>query len=293
MVDLEGSVVRFVDNIPGRGSEGMGLPTDEQAVRFIDGIRAAQAGRPERAGELVGSMDYRVRTVVDSDTGRTASVFEEQRAADGSWPHGWGMYVVARHPVRRLFVEVPHPVFDIGTAQIGVAAFRKAGAAVLLVAGTHRYANRDGSSDVAHEDRTMFARVNRALVAKGDVVLQPHGFDADRGSGEGATHGFDAVVSGGAYPPSTMVLAVASALSSRNFDVCVFDGTRCAALGATGNVEGAWCSEVGADFIHLELSRMVRSDRHQWSAVVASTVDGVIHAKAPSSSPAGNRPTIG
>ena len=188
VIDLEGSVVRFADNIPGRGSEGMGLPTDEQAGRFIDGIRAAQAGRPERAGELVGPMDYRVRTVVDSDTGRTASVFEEQRAADGSWPHGWGMYVVARHPVRRLVVEVPHPVFDIGTAQIGVAAFRKAGAAVLLVPGTHRYANRDGSSDVAHEDRTMFARVNRALVAKGDVVLQPHGFDADREAGEGATN---------------------------------------------------------------------------------------------------------
>ena len=281
VIDLEGRVQRFVDDVPGRGSEAMDLPTEEQAERFIDGLRAARAGHPGRAGELVGPIGYRIQTVVDSETGRTAHVFEEQPSAEGGAPHGWGMYVVASHPERRLVVEVAHPVFDIATAQVGLAAFREAGAAALLVAGTHRYANRDGSSDVAHDDRTMFARVHRALVTRGDVVLQPHGFDEDGEAVDGAVQGTDVVVSGGAAPPSTVVQAVASTLRSRSFEVCVFDGSRCAALGATGNVEGAWCREVGAGFVHLELSRAVRDDRRAWMVAVAATVEGLARTARP------------
>ena len=42
--------------------------------------------------------------------------------------------------------------------------------------------------------------------------------------------------------------------------MCEYDGDRCADLGGTLNVEGAWCREVGATFVHLELDRAVRDD---------------------------------
>ena len=66
-----------------------------------------------------------------------------------------------RHPrgiVAALLVEVTHPVHDVNTPQVGVQAFREGRAAALLVAGTHRYANRDGSSDVAHVDERCSPR---------------------------------------------------------------------------------------------------------------------------------------
>jgi hypothetical protein len=142
----------------------------------------------------------------------------------------------------------------------------------LLVAGAHRYANTDGSSDVAHVDRTMFAEVNRALVRSEHTVLQPHGFDeSDRESASGDSEYGDVVVSAGTAPPPAAVEAVSAALRGVGFAVCEYDGDRCADLGATENVEGRWCREVGATFVHLELARNVRDDPSR-RALAASTV---------------------
>jgi hypothetical protein len=285
VVDLERLVVDFVEAVPGRGSEAMELPTESESSRFIEAVRAARSGWPARADELVDPLNYRVRTVRDSATGRTVYLFEERRVGDGSWPHGWGMYVVAPRAVRPVVVEVPHPVFDVGTARIGVAAFRRAGAAALLVAGTHRYANRDGSSDAAQEDRTMFARVNRALVSRGDVVLQPHGFDSGSHDGDSDISKADAVVSGGESPPSALIQDVASGLRSIGLEVCVYEENNCAALGGTRNVQGIWCRAVGASFLHLELSRAVRDDRERWVQVVTSVVDSIASRDSASHQP--------
>ena len=91
-VDLEQLVVTFSDLIPGRGSEGMTLPTPEESRQFIDGLQAARDGDLDEARELVAPLSYEVREVIDSDTTRHVYVFEEQRNSDGDWPHGWGLY---------------------------------------------------------------------------------------------------------------------------------------------------------------------------------------------------------
>jgi hypothetical protein len=273
-VDLEDLVVDFVDTIPGRDSEGMTLPTDEEARRFIQGVRAARDGDPGRAAELVDPLAYDVRTVVDSVTRRRLYVFEERRSDAGDWPHGWGMYVIAAEPSRPLVVEVSHPVYDINTPQVGVAAFRHGDAFGLLVAGTHRYANADGSSDVAHDDRTMFAEVNRALVRRAQTVLQPHGFD-EGGSARstGDTGEADVVVSAGTESSPPVVDAVTDALRGRGFTVCEYNGDQCTDLGATRNVEGAWCREAGATFVHLELDREIRDDPSKRDLAARTVVD--------------------
>lgn len=277
-VDLEQLVVTFSHQIPGRGSEGMSLPTPEESQRFIDGLQAARDGDLDEARELMAPLSYEVREVIDSDTTRHLYAFEEQRDRDGDWPHGWGLYVMAFAPARPLMVEVPHPIFDVHTPEVGVEAFRHGNAEMLMVAGTHRYANDDGSSDVAHEDRTMFARVNRALVTSGHTVFQPHGFDSDSSR---AASG-EAVVSAGVAPPPPVVGTVTSALRGAGFDVCEYDGDECTDLGATQNVEGVRCREVGADFVHLELARDVRDDPERRALAAAVTVDALA---ASSSSP--------
>jgi hypothetical protein len=274
-VDLEDLVVAFVASIPGRGSEAMTLPTAEEARQFVAGVRAARDGDPQRAADLVDPLDYGVRTVVDSITGRRLYLFEERRSDDG-WPHGWGLYAIAAGSSRPLIVEVSHPLYDINTAPVGVQAFRRGDAGGLLVAGTHRYANDDGSSDVAHDDRTMFAAVNRALVSRRETVLQPHGFsDSGTGSDAGDLGDSDVVVSAGTAPPPPAVRAVTAALRRKGFAVCEYDGRRCADLGATTNVEGRWCREVGATFVHLELDRDVRDDRSRRTLAARTVVDAL------------------
>jgi hypothetical protein len=276
-VDLEALVVEFVRSIPGRGSEAMTLPSVAEARQFVAGVRAARDGDPGRAAELVDPLAYGLRTVVDSVTGRRLYLFEERRSEGGRWPHGWGLYVIPAGPARPLVVEVSHPLYDVNTPQVGVQVFERGRAEALLVAGTHRYANDDGSSDVAHDDRTMFARVNEALVSGRHTVLQPHGF-SDTGAGGDDSRdleGSEVVVSAGTAPPPPTVDAVTRALRGKGFAVCEYDGQRCADLGATRNVEGRWCREVGATFVHLELDRDIRDDRSRRTLAARTVVDAL------------------
>lgn len=273
---LEDLVAGFTRSLPGRGSEGMRLPTRRQGERLVAGVRAVQAGDLERARRLVGPLGYEVRAIVDTATGRRADVLTERRGPRG---HGWGMVVLAEHPSTQLVVEVTHPLFDVGTSRVGVAAFRRADAAALLVAGAHRYANADGSSDVAHDRRTMFARLDRALVSSQQTVLQPHGFDREaQPTGDDVARA-DVVVSAGVSPAPPTIERMATRLRAASFRVCVYDGDDCAALGATTNVEGAWAHVMGADFIHLELSREVRDDPSRSDDVVEAVADTLLEMR--------------
>jgi hypothetical protein len=267
VVDLEEVVSRFVEQIPRKDSEGLQLPTTAEAERFTDGLNALRGGDVDRARRLLRPLAYTVSPVEDSVTGRAAWVLRESRNKDGTWPHGWGLYVVAMGPAEPLVVEVPHPLHDVFTPQAGVAAFREGGAEALLVAGTHRYANSDGSSDVAHEPRTMFARVDRAIVGRGRSVVQLHGF------GTNVVGAGDVVVSAGEAAPPVPLDPLSDALRAAGFAVCQYDGTQCSQLAGTQNVQGAWSRDVGARFVHLEIARPVRDDPVRRTLLVRVVVD--------------------
>lgn len=254
-LDLQEMTLDFVAQIPRRGSDAMTLPTEPDARRFIAGVRAVTSGDPELAQRLLRPLSYTLSPVTDSVTGRASWVLAESRNEDGSWPHGWGLFVFAAEPANPLVVEVPHPLYDVNTPQAGIEAFRRGDAQALLVAGTHRYANSDGSSDVAHEADTMFALVHRAIVTARQSVVQFHGFDdADR-EGYG-----DIVVSAGETDPAVDVGPVTDSLRAAGFDVCQYDGEECEGLGGTTNVQGSWCRSVYSRFVHIEMSRQVRDD---------------------------------
>jgi hypothetical protein len=87
-------------------------------------------------------------------------------------------------------------------------------------------------------------------------------------------------VSAGTTPPPPAILAVSAALSTAGFDVCAYDGDRCTALGATRNIEGAWCRQVGATFVHLEIDRDVRDDRQRRILVARTAVEALERAGA-------------
>lgn len=284
VLDLHKVTLDFVAEIPRRGSEGMTMPSEPEAQRFIAGVRAITSGQPALAQRLLRPLSYSVSRITDSVTGRDSWVLAESRGEDGSWPHGWGLYVFAAGAADPLVVEVPHPVHDVNTPQAGVETFRRGDAQALLVAGTHRYANSDGSSDVAHEAGTMFALVHRAIVTERQTVAQFHGFD-----GSGSEDLGDIVLSAGEPTPDVAVDPVTDSLTAAGFDVCQYDGEHCADLGGTQNVQGEWCRMVNARFLHVELSREVRDDPTRRS-LAATTVAEALTGHGPAATREGWMP---
>lgn len=265
--DFAAFVRAFEAAIPRRGTEGYDIPTASERDGMASAWAAVLSGDLARAATIADRYGFDI--VRFSDTGvaspRPLVLLKERARADGTFPHAWGMYALATGTPVSVVVEVTHPVFDVNTAAMGVATFRRSQGAFFM-AGAHRYANADGSADVAHRADSVFEAIHRRTVRTGVRVYQPHGFDAadfDTSYGE-------AVVSRGDRP-SDLTLAVASGLTTDGFSVCLYDGaTRCRQLAATTNVQGSSARSVGAEFVHVEVARSVRDDAARRGALDAT-----------------------
>ncbi len=274
VITLQRYVRDFVAAIPRRESGGFDVPSATEVAVFADAVAAVRDGQLPRARRVLDGLDYDLVEAVDRGTGRRLLLLEERRNPDGSWPHGWGLYVLSPRRPGSLVVQVPHPLFDVNTPALGLAAFHRSGAGALFVAGTHRYANDDdGSSDVAHSEATMFQSATRGLSGPETTLLQFHGFAEARLPGSATV-----VVSDGAAPPSEASRAVADALSSAGFEACLYDGQACSGLGATTNVQGRWARTIGAEFLHVEVVRHLRDDAERRTELARRTVDAIDHS---------------
>jgi hypothetical protein len=256
--DFAAVVAALEAAMPRRATEGYDVPTSSEASEMADAWAAVVAGDLTRAATLADRHAFDV--VRFTDTGLPEQpvlvLLRERRRSDGTFPHAWGLYAHVPARASTVAVEVAHPVFDAHTPAMGVVSFREAGASAFLMAGAHRYANADGSADVAHRADSVFEAIHRRIVRPGVRIYQPHGFD---GSNFDSSYG-EAVVSRGDRP-SDLTTAVADGLSADGFSVCLYDGAgRCQKLAATTNVQGASARSVGAEFVHLEVERAVRDD---------------------------------
>lgn len=269
--DLLTLVRRFVDRIPGTDSEGYHPPGPEERARLSEAFRAVEAGDLSRAAAEAGPLDYSVVRYTDAATGRALVILAEHQRPDGSWPHGWGLFIHSPEASRSLVVEVPHPIFDVNTEIVGTELFRMADASDLLVAGAHREADASGAADVAHRADSMFEAIHEVLARPGAVIVQAHGFEDGGSEGQ---YG-DAVLSSGTSIPGSLTLHVGDALSRAGYRVCVYDGVQCSLLGATTNVQGAFARRVGALFLHMELApplREVPSEADRLERTVAAAL---------------------
>lgn len=255
--DFAALVRTFEASIPRRGTEAYDPPTVSERDGMASAWTSVVAGDLGRAATIADRYGFDVLRYSDTGAGEPTLlvVLKERTRADGTFPHAWGMYV---HNVSRptsVVVEVTHPVFDVNTAAMGALTFRQTGGAFFM-AGAHRYANADGSADIAHRADSVFESIHRRAVRSVTRVYQPHGFDAaDFDSSYG-----EAVVSRGDRPTG-LTAAVGSGLGAEGFAVCVYDGVdRCRQLAGTTNVQGASARSVGAEFVHVEVARSVRDD---------------------------------
>ncbi|MFE2727893.1 hypothetical protein [Kitasatospora sp. NPDC059327] len=239
------------------------VPDQAQRRAVADGVLAALDGRPERAGPVLAAVGYRLSEFTEAGSGRRVAEIAESpgRAADD---RGWGRVYLDLSAKAAWSVQVPHPVSDSRTERLGVDVFRAGPGGVLVLAGAHRRAGPDGSSDVAHRADTVFAAVVEALTARGLPGLQLHGFD------EGSLPGQDAVVSGGAGPAGPAAELTAGGLGQAGFAVCRAWREKCGQLTGTTNVEGRFAAGLGVPWIHVELGAGPRTEPRRRASVTAA-----------------------
>jgi len=208
-------------------------------------------GHREQAEQLLSQRDFTVRTVLDRVSGhRYAEVAD--RTDDAVTPRGWGRVYTDLDHRPRWSVQVPHPVADHGTEQLGVRVLRDSPGGVLVIAGAHRKAGRGNSADVAHRRDTVFYAICAELVRRGMPGVQLHGMAAS------SAPGYDVVASTGAGQAGRADgRGLADALRTHGFHVCRAWVRNCPLEGEE-NMQGRAADAADVPFLHLEFAPEVR-----------------------------------
>ncbi|WP_280888292.1 hypothetical protein [Streptomyces sp. LBL] len=249
-VDLAREVADYTSRFgPGQGYRP---PRRADRTAIAEGVGLLLDGHREKAEQVLSSHDFTVRTLFDRvSEHRYAEVADRADAA--VTPRGWGrIYVDLDHPAR-WSVQVPHPVADHGTEQLGVRVLRDSPGGVMVLAGAHRKAGRGDSADVAHRRDTVFYAVCAELVRRGVPGVQLHGMAAS------SAPGYDVVASTGAGSAGRADgRRLADALRTDGFQVCRA-WVRSCPLEGQQNVEGQAADTANVPFLHVEFAPEARA----------------------------------
>jgi hypothetical protein len=201
---------------------------------------------------------------------------------------GWGSYIINPHSRIDALVEVPHPIADAQTPEIGGLVFENAEAKGFLLAGAHRE-----KADVPDLVESIFHQVHTAWIGPFARVAawQIHGF---AGFKHAFPRGAEVVASTGDGDIVPEVTALDSMLEDRGLNSYVFNdraadsrlnkrlnqgvpGVTFTSLAAKQNEQGRLSRSMGGAFVHVELETSVRSKedvREVAASVIASAMAG-------------------
>ncbi|MFD4406190.1 hypothetical protein ACFWPH_25870 [Nocardia sp. NPDC058499] len=246
---LESVVARVVETSPDRDSGEYRPPSPETAAAVAAAVtELLESGTVDRVPDT-----YRLEDITTGDDDTLEGLVEQGRPTAGN-----GLYVARPPSATRspVVVQIPHPVADKHTEDMGTQLFAETDAQLFMLAGAHRNAG-DDSADVAHRDDSTFAAVNDAVIGADTVVVQLHGFSADKHDDD---YG-EVVLSSSVDEPSPLLRQMADDLEDNGFDTCVYNGKRCRQLAATTNVQAVQARARGAEFIHIEVDHDIRDSR--------------------------------
>jgi hypothetical protein len=239
------------------------------------------------AARRAAELDYEVVKFTDNRTKNDYYVLREDlnRVKD---PRGWGSYIVNPESKTDAIVEVPHPMADAQTPEIGGAVFEQAEARGLLLAGAHR-----DKADVPDLIDSIFHQVHMAWVGPAARVTawQIHGFASYKHS---FPRGVNVVASTGDGVVAPEVASLDAMFEEQGMTTYVFNdrpadsrvnrrlnggvpGAKFMSLAATSNEQGRLSRSLGGSFVHVELESAVRSDsaaRAAAAAVIAAVISG-------------------
>jgi hypothetical protein len=248
---LSSQVSILQDHMPRADSEAFAIPLDAERTIFANVVRQLEARQVVRAVEMVAAFDYELAWYKDwGDHGATSFLLRELEPIR----RGWGLYVLRSGKSRNLVIEAPHPLFDRNTPTIAMTLYQDLDARALLIAGTHRFANRDGSADVARSSTTIFQAVHNSLVSSdAPVVLQIHGFLASNHRGYPQV-----VLSSTQENAASLLKGLAEAMLDQGIQVGVCNGTDWRDLCGSLNAQAA--SIDSGIFVHVELDESIRNN---------------------------------
>lgn len=246
-------------------------------------------GNVQDAAVEAAKFDYEVVRFVDAQTKSNYYVLREDLSR-GQASRGWGSYIFNREGRINAVVEVPHPLSDAQTPEIGAAVFEQSGAKGYLLAGAHRL-----KADVPDLVDSIFHQVHMAWVGPTAAVAawQIHGFASYKHSFPDGANVVASAGDGGIGPElavldqmfeqeglATYVFTKESTRSSvdkrLNGDV---PGVTFSSLAATTNEQGRQSRSLGGSFVHVELESKLRLNAEQ--AERAATVIAAAMSEPP------------
>lgn len=228
-------------------------PTREQ------GMRVEQLVRDLRDAAVSGEPLDEVRE--DAEALRLEVVeLDHHLLLQDPTDRGWGKMLFRCGAPTGLVVEVPHPLSDYRTPELGLRMFEESGADVYLLSGTNRFNRAEPSleqpgkrlSDGAHSGATFFHSAHCGVVGSHDRVLQVHGFNSEPGDpsvviSDGLDDGRD--------PAELTALTGELAEHHVSCQVADFHSPLGHRLGARTNLQG---QQRDCRFLHMEVGEEAR-----------------------------------
>ncbi|MER5993824.1 hypothetical protein ABT157_23255 [Streptomyces viridosporus] len=249
LVDLDSRILSYTAEFRPEGPYTP--PDDEERDRLARGVGHLLDGDARAAERSLAPIGLGVTRLTDTSSGRRYD--EIAATGDGASAH-WGRLYLNADSRIRWNVQVPHPVSDRNTEELGVRLLEDTPGGALVLAGAHRRAGRTDAADVAHREDSAFHVTVLELHKRGVPGVQLHGF------AESTEERYDAVLSTGAAQSAPgEVAALADRLEADGLRVCRGWSARCRLEGTT-NVQGKAAQRRHATFVHVELTSDARGD---------------------------------
>jgi hypothetical protein len=260
--DMTTLATQLEAGVPGAGSGRYVDPNPAQREAFAHVLSLMAAGNLKDAAAAAEPLNYEVYVYTDTVSGCSYDLLIEQTPI----AFGWGTYLLnPETSARDIIVEAPHPKADARTPLFAAEICRTLEARALLIAGTHRAADKARASDPTRNANSIFELAHETLSTPETYVIAVHGFTRAKRPAYP-----DAVYSNGSDDPAPILYALRADLAKRRINCGVFDGRNWRALGATDDLQGAHTRAIKGTFIHAEFSREVREDKTRRATVAES-----------------------
>lgn len=265
--DLREFITAFKTTLPDIDSHGYRDPAPAELAEVLASLESALVGDLTAAASGLDPHGYDLLRFEDT----TEQVVHLMVCERQPMERGWALLLINISPAaRRVLVEVPHPIWDSQSPELGIEAYLGLAASFFLMAGAHRYANGRDSliSDMARSQRSLFMALHRRLADRETTTLQYHGFKADNHPGYP-----NIVLSNGSPDPPPVLYRLQAALEAAGESSGVYDGQHWGDLSGRVNPQAAYSRCIGGGFLHLEHRYGVRARPHRRLAVVAAVRD--------------------
>lgn len=268
VTSLESLVQDRKESMPGRDSEAYIQPGDDDLQRFENAFEYLKSGDHQSALNEVDRYRYNISILNLEDFPDPLIVLYEELPIS----RGWGTYIYNPGYAHNSAIQIPHPLFDMDTPEMGIKLFKALQSRWFILAGTHRYANESGEADMSHNEKTVFQTAHKTSQA--EWVPQLHGFNDQNPVYDDYP---EIIISNGTTTPHEIQFNLQQSLQDRSFTVGVYNEETqddLSRLAATQNVQGQYSRVFDEKFIHLEFANPLRTQSDLTDQVVLGLQNG-------------------